>query len=388
MPAASAHGDVIEQQLRLACADLDRRLRGGECVRAERLLAQYPLLAAHEDRAVELVYTEFVTREELKGRPTYEEFYARFPQWREHLGRLFQVHQLLRDSLTDDAPADLPPPPAEPEPGPRSRLGQYQLLEEVARGGCGAVYKALQHGLERVVALKVLLPEFARQRRARRRFWHEAKVMGALRHPNVMPVHEIGESDGLIYISMDFMPAGSLAGRLPPAGPAAAAEALRLLATVAGAVDYAHRQGVIHCDLKPSNILLDAQGAPVVSDFGLARLRRGEAERDGPIVGTPAYMAPEQMAGDGPFTAATDVWALGVILYEVLAGHRPFSGRTLDDLREAVCAGEPPPLEGLCPPVSARRITVCRRCLEKDPARRYASAAELADALRDATPPV
>jgi serine/threonine protein kinase len=385
MPTAVVHAELSERQLRAACGELDRLLRGGERVRAERFFALYPLLAAHEDFAVELLYTEFAAREEAGQRPTPEEFYARFPQWKERLQRQFQIHQLLRDSLDGEAEGGpLAPaggPPAPPEPAPPGRLGQYKLLEEVARGSCGVVFKAWQDGLDRVVAVKVLLPAFARRRRARRRFWHEARVMASLRHPHIMPVHEVGESRGVIYFSMDYMPAGSLADRLR-AG--AGREVLPLLEAVARAVDHAHRQGVVHCDLKPSNVLLDAQGAPVVSDFGLARLPADAAGPDGPgrIIGTPAYMAPEQMSGDSPPTPAADVWALGVMLYEALAGRRPFGGATLADLQHALSHEEPLPLEQLCPEVGPGLGEVCRRCLAKDPARRYPSAAEFADELR------
>jgi serine/threonine protein kinase len=385
MPAAGINTEAPEQQLRAACAELDRRLRAGERLRAERFLSVYPLLAAHDDLAVELIYTEFAAREELKQKPTPEEFYARFPEWKDRLRRQFQVHQLVRDSLGgDEAALDLPLSgvPLPPEPGPHARLGQYELLEEIARGGCGVVHKAWQHGLDRVVAVKVLLPEYARRRRARQRFCHEAKVMASLRHPHIMPVHEIGESLGVIFFSMDYLPAGSLAGRPAARGPGR--DVLRLLETVARAIDHAHRQGVVHCDLKPSNVLLDAQGEPVVSDFGLARMPLGEADREGAgrIVGTPAYMAPEQVIGDGPLTPATDVWALGVMLYEALGGRRPFTAATLAELQQVITAEEPVPLEQLCPEAGEGLIAVCRRCLAKEAARRYTSAAEFADDLR------
>jgi hypothetical protein len=377
VPSAPEIGGVSERQLRQACAELDRCLRAGEACRAERFLALAPLLAAQEDWAVELVYTEFVAREELGQRPTPEEYYARFPRWKERLARQFQVHELLREGLVATAPG---PGSAGPEPAaPRGRLGRYELLAEVARGGCGVVYKAWQQGLERVVALKALLPEYGHLLRARRRFCHEARVMAALRHRHIMPVHEISESDGVIYFSMDWAPGGSLASAGRPWEPRRLAG---LLETVARAVHDAHERGVIHCDLKPSNILLDDRGEPLVSDFGLARLPAGgDLDDAGALVGTPAYMAPEQLGGHaGAVGPATDVWALGVVLYELWTGRRPFVAATLADLHAAICLQEPAPFE------QSGLGTVCRRCLAKEPVRRYRSAAELAEALRGCPP--
>jgi serine/threonine protein kinase len=378
MPVPPDAGAGAEKQLRQACAELDRRLRAGERCRAERFFAAAPLLASQEDWAVELIYTEFVAREELGRQPAPEEFYARFPHWRERLRRQFELHELLRDSFAAGAASG----PAAAEP-PR-HLGGYELLGEIAHGGCGMVYRAWQQGLDRIVALKALRPELGRLLLARQRFCHEARVMAALRHRHIMPVHDIGESQGFIYFSMDYAP-GSLAQRLRTPGRRDELPALlRLLEAVARAVHHAHRQDVIHCDLKPSNVLLDAGGEPLVSDFGLARLPRQAGNlphEPGLFVGTPAYMAPEQVdGGAAPLGPATDVWAMGVMLYELVAGRRPFEAATLADLQEVICQGEPPGLG----PAEAGLEAVCRRCLAKEPAGRYASALELADALHEA----
>jgi serine/threonine protein kinase len=365
-------GRGAEQELRQACAELDRRLWAGERCRAERFFATCPLLACQEDWAVELIYTEFVAREELGQRPAAEEFFARFPHWQGRLRRQLQLHELLRDSLGTGKRM-----PTEPEP-PR-RLGSYEIQEEIARGGCGVVYRAWQPGLERVVAVKALRPDLGRLLPARQRFCHEARVMASLRHRHIMPVHDIGETQGLIYFSMDYAP-DSLAQRLRSGEqPAHRAPLIALLETVARAVHFAHRQGVIHCDLKPSNVLVDSRGEPLVSDFGLARLPAcAEADEPAQFVGTPAYMAPEQVDGSGTAVSpSTDVWALGVMLYELLGGRRPFQATTLADLQHAICCQEPPPLECVDPHV----LAICRRCLVKEPAGRFASAEELADAL-------
>jgi serine/threonine protein kinase len=376
MPAAPVVGSDAEKQLRSACAELDRSLRAGELCRAERFFAAYPLLASEDEHAVELIYTEFVTREELGQRPTPEEFYARFPRWQRRLRRQFQVHNLLREGLDDDTPGEAGDlPAAEAETLPR-RLGNYELREELARGGCGVVYKAWQHGLDRVVAVKELRSEYARLLRARQRFCEEARVMARLGHRHVVPVHDVGECDGRIYFSMAFAEGGCLAGRV---GEFRGRRGARLLETVARAVHHAHEQGVVHRDLKPSNVLLDADGQPWVSDFGLAGLAAGEADEDGPgpLVGTPAYMAPEQIAATGPVGPAADVWALGVILYELLAGARPFVADTFAALQQRIVGAEPPPLGA-----AAALQSVCTRALAKEPGRRYATALELADDLR------
>lgn len=369
---------VGERQLRQACADLDNRLRAGEPCRAERFFSLFPLLACHEEHALELIYTEFVTREELEQRPTAEEFYARFPHWRRRLERQFQVHELLRDNIEVADGGVAPPPRRGPVVG--QRLGRYELLEELACGGCGVVFRAWQDGLERTVALKALRPELAHRRPVRQRFCQEARLMAALRHRHIMPVHDIGESDGVLYFSMDFAASGSLALRIAErngSSPDTAdqTEDLKILEAVARAVHHAHRQGVIHGDLKPSNVLLDENGEPLVSDFGLARPADLASDALAPFAGTPAYMAPELLDGR-PAATRTDVWALGVILFEVLTGRRPFQGGSLAELRRTVEAG-PPELPG----VEECLAAMVRRCLAVEPAERFASAAELADAL-------
>jgi serine/threonine protein kinase len=393
-------GSAAESQLRQARAELEKGLCAGVPSRAEKFFALYPLLAAQPDWAVDLIYAEFATREELGQQPTREEYYLRFPHWKNQLERQFFVHEWLRNTLPEEALPDTVSPEALPETTleeERRWLGHYELLEEIARGGCGRVYRAWQHGLERPVAVKVLLPRFSCSRPARERFCREASLMAKLRHPNIMPVHDIGECHGTIYFSMDYLPGGSLATELAAAQTDLSGAGIaprggaRWLETVARAVHFAHQQRVIHRDLKPSNILLDVQGQPVVSDFGLARLPTGE--RGGvsvdlaemgveEIVGTPAYMAPEQLPGsDQPIGPATDVWALGVILYEILTGRKPFPAEDFTALCHQIRAREPVPLWALCPWLDSRLERICRKCLAKNPAARYPSAKDLADEL-------
>jgi serine/threonine-protein kinase len=240
------------------------------------------------------------------------------------------------------------------------------------------VYRARQQTLQRTVALKVLRPEPGRKARARRRFCREAKLLASLRHRNIVAVHDLGEQRGWLWYSMDLAEGGSLAG-LSSAWEAR--QAADLVATIAEAVAHVHGRGIIHCDLKPSNVLLDADGQPLLGDFGLAWVNGEGGETRRGLAGTPAYMAPEQIAPGNEVIPATDVWALGVILYELLAGQRPFKGTSLEELGRVICQDEPASLQGLATGLEP----VWRRCLVKEPTRRFATAAELAHELRRAT---
>ncbi len=392
MTAAQVFGDVAERLLRQACVDLDGSLRGGRIDRAERYFAAYPLLAAQSQSAVELIYTEFAAREELGQRPTPEEYYLRFPHWRAALRRQFSIHDWMRSGLDEERSGD-PPFGADESDGPAADvphwLGSYELIEEIGRGSCGAVYRAWQHGLERAVAVKLAPPGSAE---ARNRLLREARVLARLQHPHIMPVYEVAECDGVVYFAMPFAPRGALSDRMAPADEERGAASVprpsavvRWIEAAARAVHHAHQNGVVHCDLKPSNILLDADDRPLVSDFGLAQEPDRTAERGAGglvLVGSPAYMAPEQIgAQPGAYAPPLDVWALGVLLYELLAGERPFVSDNLAGLRQRVCQAEPPPLRRRAPWVPARLEAVCARCLAKDPAGRYASAGELAEDL-------
>jgi serine/threonine-protein kinase len=214
IPRVSRGNSVGERQLRQACADLDERLRAGESCRAERFFSLYPLLACQEEYALELIYTEFVTREELAQRPTPEEFYARFPHWRRRLERQFQVHELLRDNLgvAEDTVADAAPPPPRRGPAVGQRLGRYELLEELACGGCGVVFRAGRMGWNAPSRSRPC----DRNWRRRRSDSSSVKRPGSwrARHRHIMPVHDISEADGVLYFSMDFAASGSLALRI------------------------------------------------------------------------------------------------------------------------------------------------------------------------------
>jgi hypothetical protein len=267
------------------------------------------------------------------------------------------------------------------ETGPPLReFGSYELLAEVARGGMGVVYRARQKGLNRTVALKMILPGRLASSEDQQRFRIEAEATARLQHPNIVTVYEVGEVDGQHFYSMDFIDGPSLAERLA-AGPMPGRLAARYALTLAQAVHHAHSHGILHRDLKPSNILLDRQDEPHITDFGLAKKIGGDSgqTRTGAVMGTPSYMAPEQASGRikelGP---ACDVYGLGAVLYELLTGRAPFHSETpLDTLKQVLETDAAPP-RLLNPKIDRDLETICLKCLEKDPRRRYASAGALA----------
>jgi eukaryotic-like serine/threonine-protein kinase len=262
-------------------------------------------------------------------------------------------------------------------------FGDYELIEEIARGGMGVVVRARQKSLNRIVALKMILSGRFASDEETQRFRLEAELAANLDHPNIVPIYEVGEHEGRQYFTMKMVDGGSLAREVPrlmndPLGVA------RVLATVAHAVDYAHRRGFVHCDLKPANILLDADGKPHVTDFGLARRVEGDSTltASGALMGTPSYMAPEQASGERrALTPAADVYGLGAILYELLTGRPPFRAPTIMETVVQVLEREPPPPRQVRPGVPRELEAICLKCLEKSPGDRFASAGALAESL-------
>ncbi len=327
------------------------------------------------------------------------------------------------------------------------RIGQYEIVEEIGRGGMGVVYKARQIGLGRIVALKMILSPHAGMRE-RARFRTEAEAAARLQHPNIVQIHEVGEHDGCLFLSMEFVEGGSLADHLAESPPSVRS-ACEMVEMLAQAMHYAHQRGIVHRDLKPANILLECGGltplwigdeertqssegriesgeekigsgkiesgdqkiqsgvkpphsrgaphskasCPKITDFGLAKwLRGGDGDAEGrrsgltqagSVLGTPSYMAPEQAKGRGDrIGPTTDVYALGAILYEMLSGRPPFRGETALETLEQIRSQEPVSLRRLLPTLPRDLETVCLKCLEKEPHKRYASGQALADDLR------
>jgi serine/threonine protein kinase/WD40 repeat protein len=267
--------------------------------------------------------------------------------------------------------------------GPLRRFGDYELLEEIARGGMGVVYRARQVSLNRIVAVKMILAGQLASAADVQRFRAEAESAAKLQHPNIVAIHEIGQHQGQDYFSMDFVEGQNLAefvGQkpLPPK------QAAKYLKTVAEAIHYAHQQGILHRDLKPSNILIDPSGQPHITDFGLAKQIKGVSDLtvSGQVLGSPNFMPPEQASGKrnaiGP---AADVYALGAILYFMLTGRPLFAAESLTETLRLVATVEPPAPHLLNPSVPRDLETICLKCLAKETQHRYASARELANEL-------
>jgi tetratricopeptide (TPR) repeat protein len=384
--------DTMSQEglLDRLCEIQVKRWRAGERVPAEAYLALHPGVQPTDEAAFELIYGEFLLREELGESPPLEEFQQRFPRFAARLQRQLELHGAFRS--TESIPLhdrNRYAPSEEPEgvaavAYSRSIVPGFKILGELGHGGMGLVYKAWQVRLKRVVALKVIRADAYADSAVAARFHAEAEAAARFQHPNIIQVFEVGEHDGMGYLVLEYAPGGGLDRRL--AGLLQdSRDSARLTETLARAIHYAHQQGIVHRDLKPANVLLTEDAVPKISDFGLAKLlERGAALTEiGDILGTPSYMAPEQARGlSHLISLATDVYALGAILYEMLTGRPPFKGTTPLSTMEQVSSQEP-----LAPGKLQRHTPrdleiICLKCLEKEPRRRYGNALELAEDLR------
>ncbi|MCB9889658.1 MAG: serine/threonine protein kinase [Planctomycetes bacterium] len=328
----------------------------------------------------------FLEYQERVGSESPEEFLSR--------------HEDLRDLLLPMLANDEPVPADETALG---QLGGYRLVREVGRGGMGVVYEAIEESLDRRVALKVLPPMATLQPRQIERFRREAAAAARIQHPGVVPVYGVGESGGTYYFAMEFVDGPTLGTRVARLrerftdfrdgfgdaelgkglGSGYQAQVATLVARVGDALAAAHEQGVIHRDIKPQNLLLTSDDAVRVVDFGLAKdLARHSISQAEEVGGTPHYMSPEQVGGLRNVDHRTDIYSLGVVLYELLSLRCPFERSTQQALLLAITTQEPPPLRRVSPRVAADLDVICQRALEKDPARRYQTAAEFAADLR------
>lgn len=278
------------------------------------------------------------------------------------------------------------PAPTDPlRAGLEAALGdQYRIQRLLGRGGMGAVYLARETALDRPVAIKVLPPEQGDTRALQDRFRREARTAAKLTHPSIIPLHTFGEAEGVMYFVMGYVRGESLASRLRREGKLPSDEVRRILAEVADALDYAHRHGVVHRDIKPDNILLDDDsGRPMLADFGIAKARgaSGDLTREGSLIGTPSFMSPEQASGKGEIDGRSDIYSLGVMGYAMVTGQLPFEGDTPRDVIMGHLAEEPAPLAEVAPEAPADIVTAVMRCLAKAPEERWPDGRSLRDAL-------
>ena len=362
-------------------------------------MAIQPLDQSNREQCLDDVLTVYFKAVDAGQAPEREELFDLHPEIATELRDFFQsqdrldqfaaplrpVAQAARQDLIDTRVQDKTPYTTE-DVGTHNVVGivgDYEILEEIAQGGMGVVYKASHRQLHRFVALKLLLAgPFARQIDLLR-FRSETEIVASLDHPNIVPIYDVGEHDRQPYFSMKLIEGGSLAMYADRfiIYPHAAAE---LLVILARAVHHAHQRGILHRDLKPSNVLLDRDGQPHLTDFGLARWVAGDKglSHSGAIVGTPSYMAPEQMMGQRHLvTTASDVYGLGAILFYLLTGRPPFQGRTPLETMQRALEREPEKPRDCNPLVPRDLEIICLRCLAKDPRARYASAQDLADDL-------
>lgn len=358
------------------------------------------------EQVLDEILTSYLKAQDAGQKPDRQDLLARYPQLAADLEEFFNEQDKLQrwaePFLAVARSARLEEPPSG-DPNLQSTLtegvdpltvlagrnfGEYELLEPIARGGMGVVFKARDRRLNRLVALKMILAGSLASFTELQRFRNEAEAAALLDHPHIVPIFEVGEWQDQAYISMKLIEGGSLAGQLSrfTANPKAAA---RLMIAVARAVHHGHLRGILHRDLKPSNVLLDGQGQPHVTDFGLAkRVAVGaqpeflELTQSGAILGTPGFMAPEQATGrKGGVTTVTDVYGLGAILYSLLTGHAPFRGDSVLDTLEQVKNQDPEPPRKSNQAVDRDLELICLKCLEKEPPRRYSSGEELAEEL-------
>ncbi len=394
--------ELVHVELELAWEDWTKRRASGNAaetkpltgpLRVEDYIQRFPQLD-HPETILRLLRQECLVRKECGDAPSMEEYRERFP----HLVAAdWEVDTFVRANDLDatieardkarvashvaEDPQEEPPP---------QRFGNHEILGEIGRGGMGVVYRARQLAADRIVALKVVRRDLLRslasgtETSALDRFQHEVQAAARLEHENIVTVHEVGDVDGEPYFSMQYVDGHSLDEALRP-GPLPGRQAAKYIEPVARAVHEAHCAGILHRDLKPQNILVDSRtDRPLVADFGLAKLQESDEQltQTGDIMGSPPYMSPEQAQDSSTVTALSDVYALGATLYHLLTWRPPFRAATGWETLRQVIDREPVPPRQLNPSIDKDLETICLKCLEKEPSRRYESALELAEDLR------
>lgn len=417
-----------DQQFLLIQIDIEQRIKAGLAALLAEKYFQHPQVHLERTQQAELIRWEYQLRWKNGGRAAVGDYVAAFAEHAEALRRLrprWDCPGCRRAATLEDEsaqsvtcascaityplaeifrPRRLPPTDTE-DLSKFPSLPDYEILSQLGQGGMGVVYKARQRSLKRIVALKMIRGQV--DERTRKRFQTEAEAAAGLQHPNIVQVYEVGDCAGQPYFSQEFVGGGSL-DRFLAGAPQPASLAARMVECLARAMAFAHRHGILHRDLKPANILLApladenettelhregqaSEGlpwAPKIADFGLAKRLEADASQthSGAVIGTPSYMAPEQARGTRTGSAdvgpAVDVYALGAIIYEVVTGRAPFRAATAWDTIQQVLNEEPVPPRRLQSTVPRDLDTICLKCLEKDPARRYASAEALADDLK------
>jgi serine/threonine protein kinase len=261
-----------------------------------------------------------------------------------------------------------------------TQIGKYQIVEQVGEGAMGVVYKALDPVLNRTVAVKVMSEGLAQDPGLRERFLREAQSAGSLQHPNLVTIYDFGETDGHLFIAMEYIEGIDLEKLMDQNAPMPLPVKLDLIIDVLNGLSYAHRRGIIHRDIKPANIRIDQEGRGRIMDFGVARMETSNLTGTGTMMGTPNYMAPEQISG-GPLTPAADLWSVGAMLYEMLTNKKPFAADTLHRVLFKIVSDAPPDLLAAAPGLPAALDEIVKKSLMKDPAQRYRTASEMANAV-------
>ncbi len=434
----------LSDRVETLAGHLRSRWQAGNRVPVETLGPLFEVVAQNEEQLLDLIYHEILLREEFGETPTLDDFVQRFPKHKDRLSRLFAIHGAIEDDWPNEAvgessdaesgdaalsshepaligsdvtgttPADSGESDKTPRWPRRSKQRTpepppgYELQEELGRGGMAVVFRAKQQILNRTVAIKMLLAGGVASKEMLARIQQEAQAVAQLQHPGIVQIFEVGEHHGLPWLALEYVAGGNLQEWLK-GQPLPPLEACRIVEQLALAVQFAHERGIVHRDLKPANVLLterpdhdflsrtvamDASRSDrssiqnswmvKVSDFGLARVlgSRSDLTATGQVIGTPSYMAPEQAAGQtDDATPAQDIYSLGAILFELLTGRPPFRGATLFDTLEQVRSDEPVPPRRLQPRVPRDLETICLKCLEKKPERRYATSRQLAEDL-------